>query len=65
MKSVKELLGIDIPREQLPLKAGISYFELLQLWLFEKTNYFNEAKEEFLKTGKKINFKEATTFKAN
>ena len=65
MKSVKELLGIDIPREQLPLKAGISYFELLQLWLFEKTNYFNEAKDEFLKTGKKINFKEANKFKAN
>ena len=62
---VKEVLGVHIPRELLPLKVGVTYYELMQLWIFEKTNYFKEAVEEFRSTGKKINFKEANKFKSS
>ena len=60
---IKEVLGVDIPRELLPLKAGVTYYELMQLWTFEKSNHFKEARELFLKKGKKIDFKEANKIK--
>ena len=60
---IKEILGKEYKRELLPLKVGVTYYELMQLWIFEKTNYFKEAVEEFRRTGKKINFKEANKFK--
>ena len=62
---VKEVLGVHIPRELLPLKVGVNYYELMQLWIFEKSNHFKEARELFLKEGKKINFKEANRFKGS
>ena len=60
---VKDILGINIKKELLPLKVGITYYELIHLWIFEKTNYFKEARELFLKTGKKIDFKEVNKVK--
>ncbi|WP_162147619.1 CD36 family protein [Lebetimonas sp. JS032] len=57
------MLGKSIKRELLPLKAGLTYYELVQLWIFDNTNYFKEAKDEFLKTDKKINFQEANEVK--
>jgi len=60
---IKDILGVNIKRELLPLKVGITYYELIQLWIFEKTNYFKEARELFLKKGKKIDFKEANKVK--
>jgi len=42
-----------------------TYYELMQLWIFEKTNYFSEAREEFRRTGKKIDFNEANKFKSS
>ncbi len=53
---IKEVLGVHIPKELLPLKVGVTYCELMQLWIFEKTNYFKEAVEEFRRTGKKDKF---------
>ncbi|WP_156919552.1 hypothetical protein [Lebetimonas sp. JS138] len=41
----------------------MTYYELVQLWIFDNTNYFKEAKDEFLKTDKKINFQEANEVK--
>jgi len=64
--SVREILGKQIPISELPLKVGITYYELVQLWVFEKFNYFQEAREKFLAKGEKIDFKEANkpkTFK--
>jgi len=64
--SVKEMLGKQIPIAELPLKAGITYYELVQLWIFEKFNHFKEAKDRFLVAGEKIDFAEANktrTFK--
>ena len=61
---IKEVLGVNIPRELLPLKVGVTYYELMQLWIFKKTNYFSEAVEEFRRTGKKIDFNEANKFKS-
>ena len=56
---VREVLRMNIPRELLPLKVGVTYYELMQLWIFEKSNYFNEARELFVKENKKIDFKKA------
>ena len=64
--SVREMLGKQIPIAELPLKAGVTYYELVQLWIFEKFNYFQEARERFLVAGEKIDFTEANktrTFK--
>jgi len=50
---IKDILGVNIKRELLPLKVGVNYCELMQLWIFEKTNHFKEARELFFKKGKK------------
>ena len=60
---IKEVLGVNIPRELLPLKVGVTYYELMQLWIFEKINHFKEARKLFLKEGKKIDFKKANKVK--
>jgi len=62
---IKKVLGSNIPRELLPLKVGVTYYELMHLWLFENTNHFSEAVEEFRRTGKKIDFNEANKFKSS
>jgi len=62
---VKSILGVHIQRELLPLKVEATYYELMQLWIFNKSNYFSEAVEEFRRTGKKIDFKEANKFKSS
>jgi len=62
---IKEVLGVNIPRELLPLKVGVTYYELMQLWIFKKSNYFSEAVEEFRRTGKKIDFNEANKVKSS
>jgi len=62
---VKSILEVHIQRELLPLKVEATYYELMQLWIFEKTNHFSEAVEEFKRTGKKMNFNEVNKFKSN
>ena len=62
---IKEILGVNIPRELLPLKVGVTYYQLMQLWIFKKTNYFSEAVEKFRRTGKKIDFNEVNKFKSS
>jgi len=46
---IKEVLVVHTSIDLLPLNVGITYYELIQLWIFQKTNYFKEAVEEFKK----------------
>ena len=62
---IKEVLGMYIPKELLSLKVGVTYYELMQLWIFSDRNYFKEVVEEFRGTGKKINFKKANKVKSS
>ena len=60
---INRILNKKIPFSELVCKVGVTYYQLLHLWMFEKTNYFNEAKENFLSNGEKMHFNKVNKYK--